>query len=330
MFRPWGQVDWVMGRLPKLRWDFVGCIGTEERSLASWRRVRALALLDRTMMLDVRDPPGKYVDECRKRLAVRKAEFRHEGGTASMVRHHSLVERHQAIVDVVDEVLQQGGESVILDITALPKRFFFPILRLLYRRADIVKNLLVTYSVGKRYAVGRLAENQGDWAHLPLFGGAYTRAKTDMMVISVGFELLGLREHVEHGEGGLPIKLLVPFPCESDAFFRSWDAVRQLQKYRAANIFETYRIDPRDVSDVFDRLTSLTSSGARRPIFAPFGPKPISAGICLFATITDSEVFFTQPTVYHPDYSQGVAERSGVPEIYAYCVRIGGRNLYSL
>ena len=58
--------------------------------------------------------------------------------------------------------------------------------------------------------------------------------------------------------------------------------------------------------------------------------KPMSVAMCIFAALTDSQVFYTQPTVYHPDYSFDIASRDGHPEIYTYCIRLEGRDLFSV
>jgi hypothetical protein len=55
----------------------------------------------------------------------------------------------------------------------------------------------------------------------------------------------------------------------------------------------------------------------------------MSIAMCLYANLTDSPVYYSQPKVYHPEYSIGVQVRDGEAEIYAYCIRLSGRDLYS-
>lgn len=88
--------------------------------------------------------------------------------------------------------------------------------------------------------------------------------------------------------------------------------------------------DSKSVSDAFDQLMTLTNGGMERAELAPFGPKLMSVAICIFSVLTDSPVFYTQPTAYHPDYSLGVSKIAGKREIYAHCIRLGGKDLYRL
>ena len=184
--------------------------------------------------------------------------------------------------------------------------------------------------MAESYTHEALAENFGDWAQLPLFAGRYTDEPIDLLVIGVGFEPLGLVERVETSESGRELRFLMPFPAPVAAFHRSWDLLRRLQEHQPAQTFQVYRVDVRDASDAFDRLVSLTEDGTRRADLAPFGPKPMSLGMCIYAALTDSQVFYTQPTVYHPDYSTDVSIRDGERETYTYCIRINGKDLYQI
>jgi len=335
IFRPWGPLDWLMGRVPEVTWSLFGCLGTEERSLAAWRALSEARRVNIVRLLRVHDGPSRYTKEARyeketkDRLGKRQAEFLASGGKEDMVADHDLLEAHSQIVSSIDSFIRDAGPHVILDVTSLPKRFFFPILkRLLVARPD-VSNLIVTYSFPASHTPEPLAMNPSDWAHLPLFGGDYPKDPAKHLIVGIGFEALGLQEQVEHGSG-LPVKLLLPFPARPSSFQRSWDLIRKLQRYRELGTMDIYRTDAKSVSDTFDRLLSLTRDGRQGVELAPFGPKPMSVAMCIFATLTGSPVFYTQPTAYHPDYSLGVSTIDGQPEIYGYCLRLAGNDFYSL
>ena len=53
-------------------------------------------------------------------------------------------------------------------------------------------------------------------------------------------------------------------------------------------------------------------------------------GMCLFASLhpQSTAVYYTQPRSYNPDYSEGVKVIDGQEQVFAYCLRLGGRNLY--
>ena len=331
MYKPWGLIGWVLDRCPNVQWDLFGCLGTEERSLGTWRHLSAVNKLGQTRLLRIVDSPSPRFSARTAQLENdRFAQFIGGGGRPDDVEQHQLTEPHFQIVDTIENFVNRSRGNIILDISSLPKRFFFPVLRRLLKRSAEVRSLIVTYTVPASYTGEKLGYNPDDWDHLPLFTGTYTRAKPDMFVINVGFDALGLQDRVEHGESGLPIKLIVPFPAPAAAFRRSWELVRKLQRHRPAAIFQTYRADAREVGDAFERLVSLTGGGTRRAILAPFGPKPISVAFCIFATITESEVFYTQPTVYHPEYSNGIAMHGNLPAINGYILRLNGHDYYSI
>lgn len=68
----------------------------------------------------------------------------------------------------------------------------------------------------------------------------------------------------------------------------------------------------------------------KKALLAPYGPKPMSVGMAIYATMTESPVYYTQPKIYHPDYSAGISILNGRPEIYTYCLKLGGRNLFQI
>ncbi len=333
MYRPWGNLSWVLERCLPKQWSLLGCLGTEVRSLACWQVLHDSAKLHGTRLMRVSDGPSRYrsaapfAQEARKRLTERNLELIAKGGSTNDVEDHELLEPHDRIVTSVDDFMNAASSDVVLDITSLPKRFFFPAIKRILQNPD-VRNLIVTYTMPQLYPRDVLALNHNGWAHLPLFSGD-TSITAKLLVAGVGFEPLGLPEQLEHGSG-LPVKLLLPFPASPLSFQRSWDLIRKLKAHRTEDMIDVYRVEARNVSDAFDRLLMLTNNGEERTELAPFGPKPISVAMCLFSLLTNTPVFYTQPTAYHPSYSLGVSEVDGVPEIYAYCIKLEGRHLYAL
>ena len=331
-YRPWGLLPWVVRHSSASAWSFLGCLGTEERSLAAWSLLKSLAGLAHVEFIRIADKPSHYSNLTNYRISARTDQFRASGGNDSSVRDEDLFAPSARIVKIIDDFIEHASGCVIVDVTSLPKRFFFPMIRRIMtsdRRTNI-ESVVITYSIPREYPPRvNLAENFDDWAHLPLFSGGYSSSPPEMLVIGVGFQVLGLHEHLK-GESGLPIKLLLPFPAPPPAFMRSWELRRQLERHGSPENFEVFRAGARDASDTFDRLVSLTRNGQSRCALAPFGPKPMSLGMCIFATLADCEVFYTQPSVYHPDYSLGTSFIDGSPEVYGYCLRIAGRDLYSL
>lgn len=331
-YRPWGMLKWLLSKLPDKSWSFLGCLGTEERCLSAWRHLKINQTISYTKFLQVNDKPSRYKELLRNRLQTRRSVLLDEGGNNDSIKEVDLFCTHNEIISEVDIFLEEA-ESIVLDISSLPKRFFFPALRRILSKANElnIQNIVVTYTVPSSYQKDEpLAENFSDeWTHLPLFSGTDLETPCESLVVGVGFQALGLHTHLK-GITGQSIKLLVPFPAPPASFMRSWDLLRQIEQSGSPGLFSRYRADAKDPSDTFDRLMSLSESGKKLIALAPFGPKPMSLGMCLFACLSNCEVFYTQPSVYHPDYSIGESLINGEPEIYAYAIRLSGKNLYQI
>lgn len=330
-YRPWGLLTWVLDRCEADDWGLLSCIGTEDRSLSAWKNLNSFGGLSSVSFVRIIDKPSKYTVKTQEKNKVREREFVALGGDAKAIRDYKLLTTtHDEIVSIAKDFLATSGPNVILDVTSMPKRFFFPILKILMNKRAEFDNLIVTYSFPESYLDGKLAENCNDYAHLPLFNGEYGGQKPDMLIAGVGFEVYGLQAQVEQGGSGIQVKLLLPFPAPSNAVQRNWELIRKLKKYSSADNFKEHRIDVKDVSDAFNCLLNLTQSNKKKAVLAPFGPKTMSVAMCIFATLTNSEVFYSQPTIYHPDYSTGVNLVDGIPEIYGYCLRLQGKDFYTV
>jgi len=328
-YRPWGILDWVLERSPPIDWNLISCFGTESRSLAVLRQLIDGHILVEALLYRVNDKPSRYSKLTKQRIEERHIELTRLGVSPDIVQQHDIAETHDEILRPLETFIASGRSNMILDVTCFPKRFFFPMLKRILDYPTI-NNIMITYTKPKCYTPGKLAENFDDWSHLPMFTGAYSQEPAKMLIVNVGFAPLGLKRELGQGEPGLPIKLLFPFPAPMRSVYRAWGFVQNLQKGRSYESFNLYRTDAKDLSSAFNRLISLTDGGKLRAELAPFGPKPISVAMCIFAVLTESEVFYTQPTVYHPDYSTGISQVNGVPETYAYWIRLNGRDLYTL
>jgi len=225
----------------------------------------------------------------------------------------------------------------------MPKRFFFPVLTLLLKSSHIV-NLIATYSLPERYGKV-LEEDPEEWSPLPMYGGdpLGEDANSATLMIGVGYQPLKIIEILNHTRFGPDrVKLLFPFPSIPPGFIENWNFVARIKKewseLRKTNLppDAIIRVPTHDASITFDQLVAHTTEG-RSPsvVLAPFGPKPISLAMCLLGIARRkegiaTEIGYTQPRIYHPEYSSGVATRNGVPAVTAYCLRLGGRDLFSL
>jgi hypothetical protein len=325
-YRPWGTLQWILSKISVPKWDLVGCLGTEFRSIEVFRRMYKFDCLDTIKLLCVLDTDYDYSALSQKMIKARKDEISAITPRFNdIIEDHFILETHDKILSPIEGFIE-GKKNIVLDVSSMPKRFFFPILKTLLF-TDVIENILVTYTVPKKYHEGKLARNLTGWSHLPLFsGGPKNYDPPAMLCIGVGFDPMGILTEISPEAHGVPIKFLFPFPAPLPSTQRAWEFVRSIEKGRnkGRGNLDVLRVEAKNPSDTFNRLKNLTNNLNKRIELAPFGPKAISVAMCIFASLTDSEVFYTQPKEYAPDYSEGVSE------IYAYCIKLNGKDLYAL
>lgn len=326
-YRPWGSVDWVLSLSSKKQWHFVGAIGTEERSLCCWSEMQRLGVIVGELFAEIHDVDSdKYRQRNHVALQNRRNLYFQNGGSQPAIHTFDLMtELFQ--ISAFAKLAEAASESVVLDITSLPKRFFFQILKILATSTK-VKNLLVTYTSPESYADDApLYEDIEHWKMLPGFGGA--GSKPELWVVSVGFLVESLRQYI----GDNPqekMKILIPFPAPLASLRRTWKSVAYLEQGHKSNRFDKYRVDTLDISAAFDRINSIAGKTPKQLAFAPFGPKPTSAAMCLYALQRNSSAHYPQPTIYHPDYSKGVRGNDASKAVSAYWIKHEGEFLYSI
>lgn len=326
-YRPWGLLDWALSISPPRQWFFIGALGTEERSLAAWMWIKELGVEIGRILVQV-DPveATRFHTRTVTRLSERRAQFVAYGGTETEItRLGLLAESYQ--IETMASAFSEKSPSVVFDISSLPKRYFFPFLRA-FSKCDKVRDLVVTYTCPSEYqSEDKLSEGAGKWDYLPGFLGR--EQKSEVLIAAIGFMVESLQGHLSGEEAHPAVQLLIPFPATPAAVRRSWESVFNLQSSRSAEKFVKHRVDANDMSAAFDRICSL-GRGVNAVAFAPFGPKPISAAMCLYAAQLDSAVHYPQPDGYHPDYSMGIARTNGKSCVNAYWIKHNGENLYDV
>lgn len=298
--------------------------------MSAWWTVASRGELVNATLFRVQDPiPSRHSTATQMKLQDRAKEFEGLGGNLGDVEEHDLFERTERIVESVKRFLNKGTENLIFDISSLPKRFFFPIVRLILQNRQVT-NVIVTYTVPERYSAEPLSEDPEPWRNIPLFAPPYPEPEPKVFLVAMGFETLGLPGLLGDDFHSVSVKLIFPFPPGPPNFQRTWEFVRSLERNLPQSKLEPIRVDARDASDAFNHICSATDHGSQYTIFAPYGPKPISLAIAIYATMQQSAVYYTQPRVYNPDYCRGVARVNELPATYAYCLRLSGADLYSV
>lgn len=334
-FRPWGDIDWLLSKMGDKQWSMIGCCGTEERSLSLALR-KQRGTFNKVLMLAIQDPEPINLSALAQRLAERKDALIKAGFAASEVPQVGLITDLDEVSRIVADFSSGAGDNLILDITSLPKIWFFPVIQILLQ-ANSFENIIVTYTSCERHA-DQLSGNAGPVTVLPGFFADNGRSQHDSIIVGIGFDPLGIMPLLG-AQASNRVRLIFPFPPGPPAHRRNWMFVKQIETSTEAE-----KIDPPDrvhihmydCPQVFDALREMTEGGKQTAALAPYGPKTVSLAMCLFSIAANLAgrprvpVFYAQPLQYNLDYSVGVRLKNGIPDTRGYCIRVGGRNLYTL
>ena len=316
-------------------WAFVGCVSMEKRStIASLLSREHLAMSSELMFSILDSRESRFFARSMERTRINKRTLVDRGVSVDVFREHNLLDPFGAIQTDIDEFLDGCvAENLMFDITSMPKKLFFFVVKRAIQRQEKFRNIVAAYSEPESYSGAPLAENPQQWSTLPGFDGPLRLPEGRRVVIAMGFEPLGLPDLVIQGEfAGVGTHLLFPFPTPPDRIRRNWEFAKDL--FPNPPFAPEFRhVDGLNVPDVFDVLSDIGSDGETQMTLAPYGPKPISLAMALYAGRHDAgknatAVYYTQPTAYNPDYSSGVRKIGAKLGIHCYAIKRLGQFLY--
>lgn len=334
--RPWGKPQWLlqMERLRNEQWLLIGALSTQDRCLAMLdHRVKSFNLAH-AAFLEISEKQTTF----RERSEARRDQNRNkwhadtQGYSCELLSYDLL----EPLIRLQKQVtLWTNGpfkKSIILDVSCLPERYFFPMLRWLLSSAQ-VENLIVTCMSPEKYTEEELAYDPQEWAHIQTFGlTAFGDEKpVKSVIVGAGFLPFSLPEWLrkDYNTNSIQVSMLFPFPAPPANIKRSWEFVRQVEVgLPLKDEARLVRVGANDMPGCFDRIDRMTRRGTVGTIFAPFGPKAHSIAMCLQAIKTGAQVLYTQPTYYHPEYTSGVKIEDGLPAGFAYAIRVSGHTFY--
>lgn len=332
-FRPWGQIDWLLSRLNGQAWSMIGCCGTERRSISLATHLGRAALAHVTMV-EIHDPQPLDPVAFDVRLAENRASLNAAGYAADEVVPAPLVADLDMIMGVVTALVEAGSTRLLIDLTSMPKHWFFPLIRAALAEAAI-EDVIACYTAGVGYAT-TLSENISPLRVLPSFAGDAARDRHGSLIIGIGFEPTGLDTLLADQQSD-SIRLIFPFPPGPPGHHRNWMFVKHIEDLTTKNQIDPpdrVHIHMYDCSQIFDAFCEMTDGGRISSAMAPYGPKTVSLAMCLFALATEAAghpaipVYYAQPLRYALDYTADAAMRGATPDSVGYCLRLAGRNLY--
>lgn len=332
-FRPWGRIDWLLGRLEGRAWSMIGCCGTEKRSISLAEHLGRLAFRH-VSMVEIRDPQPLDSGAVEERLAEHRTALAAAGYSADEIVSAPLVADLDMIMGIVAGLVEAGSTSLLIDLTSLPKHWFFPLIRAALAEAAI-KDVVACYTAGVGYA-NNLSANISPLRVLPSFVGEAARDRHGSLIIGIGFEPTGIDDLLAEQQSDA-IRLIFPFPPGPPGHHRNWMFVKHIEELtseKQLNPPDLVHIHMYDCPQIFDALCEMTDGGANSSAIAPYGPKTVSLAMCLFALATEAAggpavpVYYAQPLRYALDYTAGAAMRGEAPDAVGYCLRLAGRDLY--
>jgi hypothetical protein len=327
--KPWGPINWLLPKLGVARWHIITSASFEDRcvALADWLAFHRCQINSSTLFRLI-NPPSK---EWSKASPLVEANF---NNLRECLGGHKLHIIETGLLDQLGPVINIGSlnpelhDSVILDITTLPKRFFLLAFKQLIN-SPAVQNLLVTYAPALSYPEKALFANALPPSALPGFGRVEITENTKRMCVGVGYTALsveGLMEEARHKR----LDFIFPFPPASPAFRRNWALLSMLMPSDPLpNDTEIHRIHGMDAFEVFERARAWGQYADLDLL--PLGPKPHALGMAMAQMRLDgrAELIYAQPQTYRADYSRGVVQdNEGAPLVYAYCLKRNGACLF--
>jgi hypothetical protein len=333
-FRPWGELSWVLSLSTPKRWHFIGCLGTEERSLEALLQLYATDILSGFDMLRIHDTSPTDGQQEHAEIAKRLARCS-EAGISLNAEDFDL---NAPLNNAYWQTRLRGtsAKNICVDVSCLPKRFFFPLIKAAIT-SSAIENFLILYSKPGAYPSKELSSNPDPWKTIDGFmcdDPDVEKTAATHLIINPGFAVEGLRSYLADCDHRIKLDILIPFPAEPwRSVRRAWESARDIEEClqidregrHHAPMPDYHRVSALDTSTAFESLLRLTSRGNSPAALAPLGPKPISVAMCLLAAQTDRHpVYYAQPKSYANDYS------TGFEKTFSYWVKHEGDNLYEL
>lgn len=337
LFRPWGKLPWLLGT-PSLKiekWFLIGTISTQDRSLSTLRHGGHCYQLCHSAFLEIVDEPSIFTILSNIRRDQNKNFWAAEADPKNRELHTlGLFDPIRSLKKLVDSWLVSGkAGNVILDVSTLPERFLFPIIRWLIN-SDVVKNLIVTCMFPEKYTHEDLAYDAREASHLPTFANdsLHVEKGVKQIIVGVGFLPFSLPDWLKktYSNPRSKISLIFPFPSNPENVKKGWEFVRRVDSnVSLGDDRQICRVAAYDISGCFERIKLITADGKFPSVFAPFGPKGHSVAMCLQAIKMGAEAYFAHPSYYHPEYSIGTRMENNMPDGLAYAIKLAGKNLYT-
>ena len=310
-----------MPHIGKKQWTTVSCASFEKRSVAVPQWIAQAEKARQHFVLRIVDPENRFTTKLESNTDLNEREILQLLGASVDLRAEGLLSEPSVWYRLACDVSSTPEVSILLDISAMPKRVFLFLVKQFLSSTN-VQDLLVCYTRPEGYKEGSLTEDAEPPAALPGFARITKADSGATLIVGVGYTAFNLGELLQQARGN-DLKFLFPFPPGSPGFRRNWRLVHELLPNIPIKT-EIQRLHAMDMFAALDWLTTVGLQATGGVDLIPLGPKPHALAMALaHKRIGDTaEILFSQPHTYSPDYSRGIAKtREGRPDILGYCLR---------
>lgn len=231
------------------------------------------------------------------------------------------------------ELSKKGIDCVVVDITAMPRICFFPVIEYLLTHSSI-RTIAAVYAEPDTYHRGALTSEPTQPVVVPPFDHLPPNASQSTKVAWI--PILGFGSYfvetifqaISSYHIGSRIFPMVGFPAYEPMFLErvladSGRVIVNTARFHGVQEQFLYAgaADPFDTREAIVRLVDSSGSDIHW-IGSPIGPKPMALGMLLAARDKSITIMTAQARTYHPDYS------SGRGNVHGYFLRRSGAKAY--
>ncbi len=317
---PWGKIDWLTNKVGHRNWTGILCSSFEPRCLAvaDWLSKNST---NNQFCLKISDPENRFTSQVLSSTNDHEKIIKNLFGARLDLINAELLSEPSVWYNFSHLVGATPDLSLMLDISGMPKRVFLFLVKQ-FLSSKNVKDLVVCYTRPEGYKEGQLTEDALPPSPIPGFSRISNYIGDPTTIVSVGYMAFNLGDLLEQ-QRGRTAKFLFPFPPGSPGFRRSWRLLHDLSQGMDLQT-EIKRINSMDMFSALDWLKDIKQGTSGNIDMIPIGPKPHALAMGLaFPFMGDSaEISYSQPRLYHPDYSFGILkDEFGNADITAYCLR---------
>lgn len=325
--KPWGPLGWILPQAEIKEWHLIGCNSFEDRCIAvpEWFYQNDFQIKS-SAIFRITNPPSKNWDDSSAKIEANFSLFlKYLGAPGLEVIETQLLDPPRSFS--IKSKKNRKTDSVILDISTFPKRFFLNIFQNLINDNEI-KNVVVTYSKAQTYPEIALCEDALPLASLPGFARTEPLKRSNRIFIGVGYVALSIENLMEDAKSS-KLDFIFPFPPASPAYRRNWALLNMLMPDDVPQATDIHRVDGMDAFEVCSKLAAWGLESETTMI--PLGPKPHALGMAMayIKLNGQSEMLYAQPKSYLPNYSMGISrDKVGRPNVMAYFLKWNGNTTF--